>query len=66
MREALMEVIDLLIMYACVFMPWGPLVGLTEHPDSGDTMQIILIKELSCPTEGRRWVGYFSISKMET
>lgn len=53
MRKALMEVIDLLIMYACVFMPWGPLVGFTEHLDRGDTTQIILIKELICATEGR-------------
>lgn len=48
---------------ARVFVPWGPLVGFTEHLDSGDTTQIILYKDLSCATDGRGKEGFFCISK---
>lgn len=63
MREALAEVIDLLIMYVCEWMQERTLLGFPEHLYySGDTMQIICIKGFCCTAEERAMAAFLCIS----
>lgn len=57
MRGALVEVTDLLIMYACELMHWGTLVVSSEHLYR-DTMQIIVIQGFSCAAAGGGYGGF--------
>ncbi len=66
MTEALVEVIDLLIMHACGLMLGEPFVGFTEHLYSRDTMQIKLSKECSFTAEGGSYGGFLVFLQWKT